>query len=223
MIKAVQKALQDQTPVCSCDIKSSKLTYIDNKPKFADHLARNLALAGMLVLVVAAVRNARLPTGQTVLTAVQDMIETDWDESLGRISFVSRLFPDTVSVFFESPVEADWLSPCMGNVAHAWRKEEPYIGYEAEDRRVYAAASGQVMSLAHGEGEEWILRVRHEDGLETIYYGLASVNVREGDAVTVDTCLGQALSGRQVILSARRAGRDFDPSSLLSPRAGGGE
>ena len=223
MIKAVQKALQDQTPVCSCDIKSSKLTYIDNKPKFADHLARNLALAGMLVLVVAAVRSAKLPTGQTVLTAVQEMIETDWDESLGKISFVGSLLPDTVSVFFESPVDAEWVAPCMGNIRHAWQEAEPYIGYEAKDRQVYAAAAGQVMSLAHGEGEELILRIRHDDGLETLYYGLASVNVREGDIVTADTCLGQAIPGQQVILSARRAGRDFNPSSLLSPRIGGEE
>ncbi len=190
----------------------------DRTLRFGEKLARNLALAGMLVLSVAAVHNARLPSGKAVLTAVQEMIDPQWDDSLGKISFVSNLFPDTVAVFFESSPQAELTAPCFGEIAHAWTEDEPYVGYAASDLNVYAAASGQVMSIGHGLNEELIVRVRHDDGLETLYYNLASVSVREGDSVTASTCLGQRLPQEEALIEVRRSGLAIDPSAYLSPR-----
>lgn len=186
--------------------------------RFWDHLARNLALAGMLILTVAAVRGAGWPTGHEILTAAQYLSEPAWDETLGKISFVSSLFPESVSVFFESPIDASLTAPCFGTVSHAYSESEPYVGYLSPDGRVYAAASGQVMSLAHGENEEWVLRLRHDDGLETLYYGLQSVQVREGDQVTEQTCLGAGLSSEDIYIEVRRSGRPIDPTALIRPR-----
>lgn len=190
------------------------------KLRFGERLARNLALAGMLVLAVTAVRNAQLPSGRTVLTAVQNMIDANWDESLGKISFVSNLFPETVSVFFASSPQAELTAPCFGTLAHAWTMGEPYLGYAATDKMVYALSAGQVMSQAHGPGEERILRVRQEDGLEVLYYNLAEIAVEEGDSVTEKTCLGQALENAQVVVEVRRDGRAIDPTALIHPRSG---
>ncbi|MBR0408174.1 MAG: M23 family metallopeptidase [Clostridia bacterium] len=165
-----------------------------------------------------AVRNAELPTGKTVLTAVQEMIGADWDQSLGKISFVSNLLPESMAVFFETDLQANLTAPCFGGVVHAWSQEEPYLGYSAANGNVYAVSDGQVMSVAHGLEEERIIRVRHDDGLESMYYNLASVNVREGDSVSAQTCLGTALPGKQALLEIRRAGRAVDPAPWLSPR-----
>ncbi len=63
--------------------------------------------------------------------------------------------------------------------------------------------------------------MRHEDGLESLYYNLASVNVREGDEVSAQTCIGTALTGRQALLEVRRAGRPIDPAPFLQPRGEG--
>ena len=198
--------------------EEQKIFYVSGEAvHWSEKLARNLALAGMLVLTVTAVRNARLPSGATVLTAVQEMVDTDWDDHLGKISFVSNLIPETVAVFFESPLEAEWIAPCFGEVDHPWSQAEPYVGYTAGDRRVFAIASGQVMSLAHGPEEELILRVRQEGGIEALYYNLASVNVSEGDTVSEKTCLGEALPDGALI-EVRRAGRAIDPTAALSPR-----
>ena len=188
------------------------------KKHFGEKLARNLALAGMLVLTIAAVHNAELPSGQTLLTAVQEMIDPSWDESLGKIRFVANWFPETVAVFFESDPQMELTAPCFGHVSHAWSENEPYVGYASSDQSVYAAADGQVMSVAHGLNEEKIVRVRHDDGLETLYYNLASVTVQEGDYVTASTCLGQRLPYEEALIEVRRAGRAIDPSALLSPR-----
>lgn len=218
MIKSIRD-VTEASPIRETD--AQELTYLPAAPKrrFGERLARNLALAGMLVLTVSAVRNARLPSGQTVLTAVQDMIDSNWDESLGKISFVSNLFPETVSVFFASSPQAALTAPCFGSLQHKWTASEPYLGYEYADGKVYALSAGQVMSLAHGMDEEQIVRVRQEDGLETLYYNLASACVAEGDYVTSETLLGEALKDRQVVVEVRREGRAIDPTELISPRS----
>ena len=192
---------------------------LPDKPRWGERLARNVALAGLLMVTVAAMRNAELPSGGTVLTAVRQMIDGEWDGHLGKISFVGSFLPETVAVFFESAPDAALTAPCFGSLSHAWTAEEPYLGYDGQDERVFAVAAGQVMSVYHGPEEEYILRVRHDDGLETMYYALASVAVSEGDAVSVSTCLGQALP-EGVVIEVRRAGRAIDPTDLITDRAG---
>lgn len=200
--------------------KQPDVTYLpSDKPLWGERLVRNLALAGMLMITVAAMRNAELPSGGTVLTAVQQMIDGEWDDHLGKISFVGRFLPETVAVFFESAPDAELTAPCFGALTHPWTEQEPYLGYTDADKRVFAAAAGQVMSVSHGPEEEYILRIRHDNGLETMYYALASIAVEEGDAVSPSTCLGEALSGGAII-EVRRAGRAIDPTGLMAERTG---
>ncbi len=188
------------------------------KPRWGEKLARNFAFAGILTLMIVGVRNAQLPTGETVLTAVQEMIDANWDSGLGKISFVSSLLPESMAVFFESDLQAELTAPCFGPIMHAWSEAEPYLGYSAANGNVYAVSPGQVMSVAHGLDEERVVRVRHEDGLESLYYNLGSVSVREGDEVTAQSCLGTALAGKQALVEVRRAGRPIDPTDLLTLR-----
>ena len=58
------------------------------RPRFGERLARNLTLSGILVLAVVSVRNAQLPSGQTVMTAVQEMVDpgTIWVKSALSVS-----------------------------------------------------------------------------------------------------------------------------------------
>ncbi len=190
------------------------------KPRrsLADSLTRNIALASMLLLCVVAVRSAQLPSGKTVLSAVQEMVSTEWDERLGKISFVSTLLPDAVSVFFNTAPKATLSTPCMGTLSHAWTKSEPYLGYTAQSAQVFAVAAGEVMSIAHGNDDERIVRIRHEDGLETIYYNLQSLAVAEGDSVSTSTLIGQALADAQVVIEVRRGGVAIDPTALMAER-----
>ncbi len=211
MIKRMETEAPEKQPEITC--------LPADQPRWGERLARNMALAGLLMVTVAAMRNAELPSGDTVLTAVRQMIDGEWDDHLGKISFVGRFLPETVAVFFETAPDAELTAPCFGVLSHAWTAEEPYLGYTGEDRRVFAVAAGQVMSVYHGADEEYILRLRHDDGLETMYYALASVSVSEGDAVSANTCLGRALPEGAVI-EVRRAGRAIDPTNLITDRAG---
>lgn len=200
---------------------SGKLEYLPREPKpsFLEKLARNAALAGMLLIAVTALRSERLPSGQSVLTAVQELLEPPpWDETLGRIEFVSNLFPETVSVFFDSPSAYSLSAPSAGALCHAWSESEPYLGYQAgAEGRVYALADGQVMSLSYGPAGERVLRVRHQDGLEALYYNLDRVEAGEGDAVAQGACLGRLMDNRAAMVEVRREGRSVDPTAWMHP------
>ena len=51
--------------------------------------------------------------------------------------------------------------------------------------------------------------------------GIVPVNVREGDEVSAQTCIGTALAGKQALLEVRRAGRPINPAPFLRPRGEG--
>lgn len=191
------------------------------RPSFVDRLGRNMALAGLLVLGVSALKNAQLPSGQTVLAAVQEITYPRLDDRLGAIDFVGSFFPETAAVFFEDAPVSFLTAPGVGAALHAWSREEPYLTYQTEaNGSVYAAAPGQVMSVAHGMEEERVIRIRHENGVETMYYDLQEAYVQEGDQVTETTCLGVALPGKDATMEVRRAGKTVDPTAWMRERQG---
>ena len=196
------------------------IQYLPEKPVHSptEKLVRNLALAGMLILTVVSIHNAELPDGKTVQTAVQGLIDTPWDESLGKISFVSTLFPEAVSVFFSSHPDLQLLAPCSGFQSHSWNSQEPYLAYQSSDGKVYAAADGQVMSLAHGLNDERIIRIRHSDSIESLYYNLTNVAVAEGDFVSASTLLGYCMDNLTAVIDIRNHGKSVDPSAYIVPR-----
>ena len=184
-----------------------------------ERLSRNLALAGMLLLAISAVRNAQLPSGETVLTAVQQIVDQNWDDSLGKISFVSNFFPDSAAVFFEITPESELIAPCVGMLSHVWNENEPYIGYYvSESEKVFAIAAGKVMSVAHGNNEENIIRIAQDDGLETLYYLEEIPLVNEGDQINSNTCIGKAGRKTQIMLEVRKNGLPINPTDMMIAR-----
>ena len=63
-------------------------------------LNRNTAFLMLLMVCLASIHNQQLPNGKTVLTAVQQTLDSPWQEDLGKITFVNSLMPESLSVFF---------------------------------------------------------------------------------------------------------------------------
>jgi len=182
--------------------------------KLGERLLRDCALCVAVVLCVLAVGNIRQPWAQSVSSTVRDAVTMDLDESLGRLQFVRNLLPESALVFWN--VEDDrgsYLPPATGRVVHAWMQGEPWIEYECEAQSVIAAAAGEVMAITQGEGAAYMVRVRHEDGAETLYGDLVTCIVREGDALEAGQILG-AVQDR-FFFEARRDGRSFNPTDRL--------
>ena len=75
------------------------------KTRFGDHLSRNMAAADLLVLTVVSVRNAKLPGGKTVMTAVQEQADGAMKMTSGitaKMDASSRNFSDAYAGFVDS-------------------------------------------------------------------------------------------------------------------------
>ena len=180
-----------------------------------DRLVRNLVVAGCLFAVVVAVKNAGMPQTQSVFGAIQESAGMHWDESVGKLTFVNALLPQSIQAVWNEKETVSVFSPVAGEVVHAWSVSEPYMMIASGLSTVRAAASGEVMSIAHGLNEERILRVRHEDGTEALYGNLESCFVRTGDSVQAGQDLGHLLAGAPLAFEWREEGRSVDPQKRL--------
>jgi len=175
-----------------------------------DSLVRNMAVVGCLVLVVTAVRNSSLPESKSVFEAVQASAGMQWDESLGKLSFVNAILPPEIQEVWSETSSLTLNLPVDGMVVHAWTAKEPYLLLEGE-KVVFSVAAGEVMSVSHGMDEEQIVRIRHEGGAETIYGNLEKCLVEAGDHILAGTEVGTVLSGRPLAFELRMNGKPTEP------------
>lgn len=202
--------IKEHTPVSCKEIPSPKA------PSPFLKLNRNLAFLMLLLVCLASMHNQQLPNGQTVLTAVQSTLDENWDEGLGKITFVHHLLPETMAVFLEQPLTPPSLSlPCLGTLSHPWESHAPYISFIPSDDGAFSMADGEVMSLSCGANGSHSLRIRHEGGYETVYYHLAETSVSEGEIVQAGSTIGRIGEDMQLVVDVRKDGLSINPLSLL--------
>lgn len=200
----------DTAILTDCSVKPGAIRWIS-----LDNLLRNVAVVGAIVLVIIAARNQQGTPTQSVFAALQSGMNMEWDESLGKLSFVSNLLPESVLGVWSQQENIAVLAPSNGVVVHAWTREEPYIELKGTVTDVRAAANGEVMSVAHGLEEEVILRIRHEGNTETLYGNLAASYVDVGDYVFEGDIVATVLEGKPLAFELRKDGRSIDPKGKL--------
>ena len=162
--------------------KSIKKRLLRNTSVFA---AVSLCLgAGALF----ALRNPE--AAQSVMSHVTAGFE--YDDTLGRLQFVSNLLPESAMVFLSGGEETQRLSvPTSAKVSHAWTQEEPWLEYACIGE-VHACQDGEIMTIVKNRQDEYTVRVLHKDGYESIYSGLSAVQLKEQDAVSSGQQIGTA-------------------------------
>lgn len=199
--------------------KVPELEWIETpKKRWQDRLLPNLAVASALMLCAVALRTGAVPSLTESVQAVMTAATNDslLNEELGKLTFVSAIFPEAALVFGETaatltmPVTAD-------EVVHAWSEQEPFISWDTKAEEVMAAASGEVIGVYHGDGEERLVQVLGEDGLSCLYGNLAQVYVQTGDAVQSGDVVGTLLTGKPCVFEVRQDGRSVDPSVMMKP------
>lgn len=180
-----------------------------------DKLLRNVAVTGALLLTILAVRNAGLPQSQSVFSALQDGMNMEWDESLGKLSFVTNLLPDSIQAVWNESEAITVLAPANGQIVHAWSQEEPYLELKGVVSDVRAVANGEIMSIAHGLDDELIVRLRHDDRTESVYGNLVACYMDVGAYVYEGDLIARVLDGKPLAFELRRDGRSIDPEGKL--------
>lgn len=188
------------------------------KRKRGEALLKNMAVSAALVLCAVTLRTGTIPpldgAADVIMTAATD--NSLLDDQLGKLSFVSALFPETVLVFGENNVDAMALPVSGGVVLHAWSEAEPYMSWRTDNHLVTAAASGEVIGVYHGNGDERLVQVMGNDGLSCLYGNLAEVSVQTGDAVQVGQILGKIMTGEDFVFEVRREGMSIDPAVFFA-------
>lgn len=207
-----------QKPVCNPVDQSISSEKIRRSPFQAEHLLKNMGVAAALVLCAVALRTGSLPAldpaADVVLTAATD--NSLLDDQLGKLSFVSALFPEAVLVFGEQ--SSITLEPPvrMEQVTHAWTEQEPYTAWEAGGEAVVASADGEVTGVYHGNGEEKNVWIKGKDGMTCIYGNIKEAAVRTGDAVNTGDLIGHLLPGKDFVFEVQKNGISVDPTIYLS-------
>lgn len=187
------------------------------KTRSSDTLLRNMGVAACLVLFAVTLRSGALPELSAATDAVLAAATDDslLDDQLGRLSFVSSLFPEATLVFGENDAETLSLPVSGGVVVHAWSEAEPYMSWRSNGSSVTAAAPGEVIGVYHGYGDERLVQVMGSDGLSCLYGNLETVSVTLGDAVTAGEPIGTLMTGADCVFEVRRDGLSIDPALYL--------
>ena len=221
---------QDRTQISRLKIRTSSVPIFEMEAAAAtpqlewytettiqrDHFFRNLTVAAALVLCVVTLRSGAIPpldrAADAVLAAATD--QSLLDEQLGKLSFVSALFPEAVLVFGEQQDISAMMPIDAEAIIHAWSEAEPYVSWMTASDDVVAAAAGEVTGIYHGYGDELILEVSDND-YTWMYGNLAALAVTLGDQLQPGTPIGSMLAGEDFALEVRRNGESFDPLTLF--------
>ena len=168
-------------------------TPVNRTKKSKKRLLRNASVfaAVSLCLGAGALFAMRNPGDvQSVMSHVTAGFE--YDDTLGRLQFVSNLLPESAMVFLSGGDETQKLAvPTSAKVSHAWTQEEPWLEYACIGD-VCACQDGEVMTIVKNRQDEYTVRVLHKDGYESIYSGLNAVHLNEQDTVSAGQQIGTA-------------------------------
>ena len=116
----------------------------------------------------------------------------EYDETLGRLQFVSNILPESAMVFLSGgDAQPEMTQPTSAQLTHAWDEREPWLEYACTGD-VVACEDGEVMTVVRNREDEYTVRVLHENGYESIYSGLTQVDLRESDPVKAGQRVGSA-------------------------------
>ena len=189
------------------------------KPRltFGERLLRNSAIACALLLALLAARNIDTPWTRAAVEGVERALtmKIDLDESLGSLSFVRDLMPESMLVFFDLSTQSELAKPVEGTLEKGFSDDQPWVEFSCEpEAAVSAAEAGTVVATTQLSGGGWGVMIEHDNGLESVCAYLLEPEVSAGERVERGQVIARSEAGR-VYFEARRAGELIDPAPLL--------
>ena len=215
----------ERTLVTKLQIRQRELTHRQPDIKWeevpkrsrGEAFMKNLAVSAAMVLCAVTLRAGAVPSlsepTDVVLTAATD--HSLLDDQLGKLSFVSALFPEATLVFGEQEDAAFTLDISAEDVVHTWSEQEPYTAWYADDGQVFSPCDGEVIGVYHGNGDERLVQVVSAEGIACLYGNLKEVYVATGDCVSAGTSLGILYPDAACVLEVREDGRSIDPAPFI--------
>lgn len=186
-----------------------------NTLRLSDRLTRNFLSAALLVVCIYAIKTAQVPDGDVLETAAKSITELPWEENLGRIQYVTHMFPETQSVFWSNINKADYRIQAGTQIMHAWTEDEPYISIRTDRGIICSLTDGTVRDITYCHDNTITVTVLHDSNFTSTYYCLAACSVSEGDVIYAGNQLGIALQGTEIPIELRQDGLPSVPNLLF--------
>ena len=187
-----------------------------SKPSHADRLLRNSAVACALLLGILALGNIDQPWAQKASEGIERALtmHIDLDETIGSLTFVRQIVPESALVFLNLSGETALTRPVAGDCVHPWTNVQPWLMFGCEHGDpVSAAGAGTVTAVSPMTGGKYGVLIDHGTGVESVYANLSAVDVAAGDAVERGQQIGASADG--VYYEYRSGGTSMDPTELL--------
>lgn len=181
-----------------------------------DRLLRNSAVACAMLLGVLALGNVDAPWARVASERIEHALtmRIDLDESIGALTFVKDIMPESALVFLNVSGDTALGRPVEGAVSHGWSHLQPWMMFDCPDgASVRASAAGTVTAVSPMSGGRYGVLVDHGDGIETLYASLSRADVSNGDSVDRGQALGTA--GGSCYFEYRSGGQSIDPTEAL--------
>lgn len=189
-----------------------------------ERLMRNTSIACALILAVMAMRAIDTPFTNRVTSALSGALSTDLnlDESVGKLSFVENLMPDSALVFFHMGGKNAPLEPVAGSVSHEWTKEQPWTEYITENSaKIVSLIDGTVSAASPSTNGDWTVLITRTDGSQLVYAFLSDCAVRIGQTVSRGDIVGSAGTdeGARLYMEYRVDSEPVNPSAISEAQA----
>lgn len=183
---------------------------------FSDRLLRNSSIACAILLGILALGNINQPWAEKATAGIEQALtmHIDLDDSIGDLTFVREIMPESALVFLNISGDSELTAPVSGEISHPWSNVQPWVMFNcASESPVYAANAGTVTAVSPLSDGRVGLLIDHGNGLESVYAYLQSVDVQSGDTVERGQQVG--VSEDSLYFEWRNAGESVDPTELM--------
>lgn len=190
------------------------------RASFSERLLRNTAVSCALLLGIMALKNIDTPFTNRITGAVRRAVNMNLEihESIGRLSFVQKLMPESALVFFNMSPSSEAAVPASGEVLHAFSDAQPWTEIKTLDYApIRAILPGRVAACVQTLEGDYTILITHEDGSEAVYAYVHETDVKTGDAVAASDEIGRSGAGGQarLYLEYRIDGSCADPKAHM--------
>lgn len=185
----------------------------------SERLLKNTAVACALLLSVMALKNIDTPVTNKITDTVKSVVNMDMnlDASIGQLSFVQKMMPESALVFLNLS-ETDAISlPVLGTVVHPYSEDQPWTEYLTSDTSdVHALFDGTIEACVETEEGDWTILLEGENGLKAVYAFIHEPLIKTGDSVKREEAIAKTGLGERARLyfEVRKDDLPVSPESI---------
>ncbi|OQB25195.1 MAG: Stage II sporulation protein Q [Firmicutes bacterium ADurb.Bin182] len=182
-------------------------------PAYAASMLIKICMCAGACALVLLIKLSNTPeTNRAADAAIQTATdEPDLEQMLGKLRFVE--LPAILSVFGD----AEKLTmPVSSGTAQIVDDERMMQILTEGDSKVVASGSGTVSEIGEDDALGMYVKIRHDDDMESIYYGFSEIAVEQGQPVKQLDTLGTLNSDGILSVRVHVNGRPRNPANFLS-------